>query len=107
MNPKVQEQIDLIKNIIVATLPVEQIYLFGSYAYGKPHQDSDLDFYVVLDDKVELRNIDAAIKIRKAIDRKKEMPADILTSKQSVFRQRQAAPTLERQVAREGILLYG
>jgi predicted nucleotidyltransferase len=71
MDAKVQAQIDLIKNIIVETLPVEQIYLFGSYAYGTPHKDSDLDFYVVLNDEVQLRDIDAVIKIRKAIRDKK------------------------------------
>ncbi|GBR75551.1 DNA polymerase beta domain-containing protein [Candidatus Termititenax persephonae] len=107
MNPKVQEQIDLIKNIIVATLPVEQIYLFGSYAYGKPHQDSDLDFYVVLDDKVELRDIDAAIKIRKAIRDKKNMPVDILVSKQKAFFQRKDNATIEKQIANNGVLVYG
>ena len=107
MDAKVQAQIDLIKNIIVETLPVEQIYLFGSYAYGTPHKDSDLDFYVVLDDKVELRDIDAAIKIRNAIDLKKEMPADILTSKYSAFLQRQAEPTMEQRIVEKGILLYG
>ncbi|MDR1051627.1 MAG: nucleotidyltransferase domain-containing protein [Deltaproteobacteria bacterium] len=26
----------------------DKIYLFGSYAYGEPTEDSDLDFYVVV-----------------------------------------------------------
>lgn len=26
----------------------ERIYLFGSYAYGKPHRDSDVDLLVVM-----------------------------------------------------------
>jgi len=30
---------------IIQTVPVEQIWLFGSYAYGTPHKDSDLDSY--------------------------------------------------------------
>ena len=29
--------------------PVKKILLFGSYAYGKPHMDSDIDVAVVLD----------------------------------------------------------
>ncbi|MDR3334451.1 MAG: nucleotidyltransferase domain-containing protein [Treponema sp.] len=28
----------------------EKIFLFGSYAYGIPHEDSDYDFFVVLND---------------------------------------------------------
>jgi hypothetical protein len=30
MKPEVREQIDKIKDIIVQTIPVEQVYLFGS-----------------------------------------------------------------------------
>ena len=107
MDVKVQEQIDLIKDIIVQTLPVEQIYLFGSYAYGTPHKDSDLDFYVVLNDNVQLRDIEAAITIRKAIALQKEMPADILVGKQSKFAQRKDEATIEKKIARDGVLLYG
>lgn len=31
-------------------LNLNKIVLFGSYAYGTPHQDSDIDLYVVTDD---------------------------------------------------------
>jgi predicted nucleotidyltransferase len=43
MEQHIKNELELIKNIILATIPVEQIYLFGSYAYGTPHEDSDLD----------------------------------------------------------------
>jgi predicted nucleotidyltransferase len=39
----VQSELDVLTNIIANTVPVEEIYLFGSYAYGTPHKDSDLD----------------------------------------------------------------
>jgi len=32
-------------------LDLDKIILFGSYAYGKPHQDSDIDLYVVTKDE--------------------------------------------------------
>lgn len=35
---------------LVSTLQPEQIYLFGSYAYGDPNRHSDLDFLVVVPD---------------------------------------------------------
>ena len=38
----------------------EKIILFGSYAYGKPHADSDVDILVVMPAKNEL---DQAVKI--------------------------------------------
>jgi predicted nucleotidyltransferase len=40
--------VNRIKDIILSTIPVEQIYLFGSYAYGTPNADSDLDIYVIM-----------------------------------------------------------
>ncbi len=35
---------------LAEALHPERIYLFGSYAYGTPHPDSDLDFLVVVPD---------------------------------------------------------
>ena len=34
---------------IVQTLKPEKIFLFGSYAYGKPKMDSDLDLLVIME----------------------------------------------------------
>ena len=48
MDVAVQEELDKLKELIINAVPVEQIYLFGSYAYGTPHEYSDLDLYVVL-----------------------------------------------------------
>src|SRR6266566_2076458 len=42
----------------------EKIILFGSYAYGTPHDDSDVDLLVVMPARNE---IDQAVKIRLAI----------------------------------------
>jgi len=40
------ELIQAITDVIKETVDCEKIYLFGSYAYGEPHEDSDLDFYL-------------------------------------------------------------
>ena len=42
-----QARLEELTGIISRTVTVEQIYLFGSYAYGTPNGDSDLDLYVV------------------------------------------------------------
>src|SRR5580693_8450137 len=43
-----------------------KIILFGSYAYGKPHEESDVDLLVVM----ETRNaIDQSIRIKTAFER--------------------------------------
>jgi len=107
MNEAVQAEIDKLKELIVSAIPVEQIYLFGSYAYGTPRKDSDLDFYVVIKDDVPMRELDAGLQIRLAIDRKKSMPVDIIAKKKSNFASRLDDITLERKVTRDGIRIYG
>jgi predicted nucleotidyltransferase len=107
MKPEVQEQIDKIKDIIIQTIPVEQVYLFGSYAYGTPRDDSDLDFYVVMKDDAPFQEINAEGMIRNAIYGKKSLSTDILVIKKARFDYRRSATTLEREVATKGVLLYG
>lgn len=107
MTTQVQEQISLIKDIILNAIPVESLYLFGSYAYGAPNADSDLDFYVVIKDDAPYKEIDAEDVIRHALYGKKSMPTDVLVIKKSRFDYRRTAATLEREVANKGILLYG
>lgn len=46
MEKRIQDELNILKDIIINTVPVEQIFLFGSYANGVPHDDSDLDIYV-------------------------------------------------------------
>jgi predicted nucleotidyltransferase len=42
-----QQQIEQLRQTIVDIEHPEQIILFGSYAYGEPHENSDLDILVV------------------------------------------------------------
>jgi len=107
MDSSVQAELDKLKELIINAIPVEQIYLFGSYAYGTPHKDSDLDLYVVLKDEVEMREIDASIIIMNAICDVKTIPVDIISTKKSRYLWLKNGPTMERKIAREGILLYG
>ena len=107
MDIEVQAELDKLKELIINAVPVEQIYLFGSYAYGTPHKDSDLDLYVVLKDDLPMRDLDAGLQIRFAIDRKKSMPVDIIAKNKRDFVNRMNSITLERKVNREGIRIYG
>jgi predicted nucleotidyltransferase len=107
MHLAIQTELEKLKALIVKAIPVEQIYLFGSYAYGTPRKDSDLDLYVVLKDDVPIRDLDAGLQIRLAIDRKKSMPVDIIVKKKRDFLIRLDDITLERKVNRDGIRIYG
>ena len=107
MNSAVQTELDKLKELIINAIPVEQIYLFGSYAYGTPHKDSDLDLYVVLKDEVKMRDLDAGLQISMAIARKKSMPVDIIVKKKKDFLDRLGDFTLEQKVTRDGVRIYG
>jgi len=107
MTTAIQSELDTLTEIIARTVPVEQIWLFGSHANGTPHKDSDLDLYVVLKDETQMRMVDAAITIRLAIGRKKTMPVDIVTNTLGKYNERTRFPTLERTVSRQGIKIYG
>jgi len=107
MDAAVKAEVNKLKELIINAIPVEQIYLFGSHAYGTPRKDSDLDFYVVLKDEVQMRDLDAGLQIRFAIIHEKSMPVDIVAKKKTDFISRLDDFTLERKVSREGIRIYG
>ncbi|MBS4008202.1 MAG: nucleotidyltransferase domain-containing protein [Clostridium sp.] len=107
MEKRIQDELEILKEIILNTIPVEQIFLFGSYASGSPHADSDLDIYVVMAENADIREIDAMRLIHRAIRDKKTMPVDVVVSKKNKFTQRKSTPTIERQIVQEGTVLYG
>ncbi|MFH1831764.1 MAG: nucleotidyltransferase domain-containing protein [bacterium] len=48
-----KETIEEVKNRLVKTYNPVTIYLFGSYAWGTPTEDSDLDLLIVVDSSQE------------------------------------------------------
>jgi predicted nucleotidyltransferase len=107
MDEAIRAELDKLKELIINAIPVEQIYLFGSYAYGTPHKDSDLDLYVVLKDGLPMRDLDAGLHIRMAVVRETSMPIDIIAKNKQDFLNRLNGITLERIVNRDGIRIYG
>jgi len=95
-----------ITEAIKAAVPAERIYLFGSHAYGTPHEDSDYDFFIIMPDG-GLHPLDAARTVRMALAyNSRRTPVDILANYRSRFDDLARLPTLERRVAQEGVLLY-
>jgi predicted nucleotidyltransferase len=93
---------------ILKTVPVEKIYLFGSYVYGTPNKNSDLDFFVVLPDDSGIRPCDAQPDIYMSFcDMNRKHPVDMLASTSGRFAERSLMrATVEREVAERGVLLY-
>lgn len=50
------ETIEEVKKRLVEVYDPLKIYLFGSYAWGHPTEESDLDFLIVVDDSPEKRH---------------------------------------------------
>ena len=97
---------NLIKEIY-GIFDVSSIYLFGSYAYGNPSKDSDLDICIITNDKSR-RKIEIMKIIRKAIAKVKSMPVDLLVYYSDEFNERAKLDcTLESQILNEGVKLYG
>ena len=107
MDVKIKNDLDIIKESVLQAIPAETIYLFGSYAYGIPREDSDIDIFVVVPDGTdELSELYADIRglIRK---KKRRMELDLLMGHSSDFNRRKNGPTLERVIAQRGTVLYG
>lgn len=87
---------------VAARFRPKRVILFGSYAYGKPHADSDVDILVVMPARNEL---DQAVKICLAVDH--NFPLDLLvrTPKNLAWRLAEGDSFL-RNVMERGKTLY-
>lgn len=70
---------------IAAAFKPRRIILFGSYAYGKPNDDSDVDVLVVMPKSHRARH-DTAVKIRLEVDA--EFPVDVLVRSEAEVERR-------------------
>jgi predicted nucleotidyltransferase len=105
-NMSIIETLSTIIQAISLNTEIETIYLFGSFAYGNPKQDSDLDIYLVIPDSdVDICDLNA--EIRFALYKKLSYPLDLVIAKKSVFERRSKAPTLENTIAKQGVRIYG
>ena len=99
-------EIEELKQRLVSQLSPVSLYLFGSYADESYTDDSDFDFYVIVkDSEKDLAALTA--KAYRSIRDVKKRPVDILVGTQSRFEQRKVLSTVENEVFRKGVLLYG
>lgn len=65
----------------------EKVILFGSYAWGEPTRDSDVDLLIIK--KTKERHIDRAIKVREIVDKEnREVPLEVLVYTPKELKQR-------------------
>jgi len=98
-----REQIEDFAGKIAQQYDPEKIILFGSYAYGHPTSDSDVDLLIILDH--EDRNVEKAIEIRIAIRR--SFPLDLFVRRPIDIDYRiQMGDSFIREIVEQGNILY-
>ena len=103
MNSITREKIQQVVDKIVKEYQPEKIILFGSWAWGEPHEDSDVDLFVLKDTEESTR--DVARKIDGSIF-PRPFPLDII-----VYKPDQAEKALKydffiRNIISRGRVLY-
>ncbi|MCL2108285.1 MAG: nucleotidyltransferase domain-containing protein [Oscillospiraceae bacterium] len=102
----INDEILKIKDAIVGSVPIEKLYLFGSYARGTQNDDSDYDFYMVISN-TGMRPLEAMEKAVSSVCGLRRKPMDVLAGTVETFERRsKGISTIEREVANEGVLLY-
>jgi predicted nucleotidyltransferase len=102
----IEEKLNEIKETILKYVPAKYIYLFGSYAYGEPHEYSDIDVYVITPDNVD-NFLELYGKIKVDLGRKDIFFIDLLLCRESDYNHRKTRYILERTICDKGKLVYG
>jgi predicted nucleotidyltransferase len=106
MSKEIKSEFDKCISYISQMDGVQQIYLFGSYAYGEPSAHSDIDMYIIVRDDVNtlktMQNISLGLCDR-------GIALDVVADKDSDFKELSAPnrATLQRVVKDKGVLIYG
>jgi predicted nucleotidyltransferase len=104
---ELNDELLAIKEDILNTVDCEKIYLFGSYAYGTPHKDSDYDIYIVVrDDSKNPLLVMEDVNRSVGRDKRVRKATDFLSLRKSTFEDRTTAFTIEKTVSEQGVLLY-
>jgi len=105
---EIKDDLETLKQIILEKVPTDQIWLFGSYAYGTPHKDSDIDIYIVMKDDAQMRELDAMAEVHgERIFKRTKKPVDLLALKRSRFDYRAENFSMENKIKKEGLKIYG
>lgn len=89
----------------------EKIILFGSYAYGTPHKDSDIDLLVVTHDEYipgsYRENIQNYLKVSSALrELRKRIPIDLIVHTKAMHKKFiELGSLFSKEIVSKGIVL--
>ena len=103
--PSFEEKIEQIKIAILKHVPAKYIYLFGSYAYGEPTEESDIDIYAVVPDETK-DIVFIQTDIASDLWDQNISSVDLHLHKEVDFIKRREASLFVRTICQNGRLLY-
>ena len=105
MNSEIGKVINEITSRLVDEFNPEKIFLFGSYAWGKPDENSDLDMMIIARESKLKPPQRAAVAYQCA--RGISLPFDFIVKTAEEFDEYASVPaSLEKQVLKNGRILY-
>jgi uncharacterized protein len=97
------EDIQKVVDQIVEQFQPDKVILFGSYAYGEPTENSDVDLLVIM--PFEGRGFEKAVEVKRAVNI--PFPCDLLLkTPEEVSKRYQEYDPIMRSAINKGIVLY-
>jgi len=108
-SPPFADKIPFIRSLILDSVEpgtIKKIYLFGSYAYGKPTKKSDIDLCVVIGNSFLESRTDINLKIALSLFDNKIIPADVLVYTEKQFHEIKNPNGIKNTIMTKGNILY-
>ena len=97
---------DEITRRLVAELRPEHIILFGSHAWGTPHEDSDVDLLLVMPENGEPES-EVSYRARRALGDLGFFKDILVRTRAQLQRFGRVYASLESEILERGVILYG
>ncbi|MDR1869812.1 MAG: nucleotidyltransferase domain-containing protein [Treponema sp.] len=105
--PPFADKISLIRSLILDSVKpgtIKKIYLFGSYAYGKPTKKSDVDLCVIIGSNLDRSG--TYLKIARNLFLNNIIPAEVLVYNEEIFYDIKNPNGIENIILTKGKVLY-
>jgi predicted nucleotidyltransferase len=107
--PPFADKIPFIRSLILDSVKpgaIKKIYLFGSYAYGRPTKKSDIDLCVIIRNNLIRSRTNINLKIALSLYDNGIIPADVLVYTEKVFYDITNPNGIKNTIITKGKLLY-
>ena len=94
------------------SLNIYKIILFGSYAAGIAHEDSDIDLYVIIDNELVPKSFDDKVKLKLMVSKKlfefrMQYSVDLIVHTKSMNKKFRALnSSFSKEIEERGVCLY-